>query len=226
MTINTYEIILRLIISVAIGGVIGLEREHSTRPAGFRTHILVTIGSTVVMIISALAFDPLGNGNDPMRLAANVITGIGFLGAGTIMQKDSDVKGLTTAASLWTCGGLGLAIGAGLYSLGIIAALIVVLTLSVLGRLDYKMSKIEMQLQIIRDLHFGGLEDIKTLLDSYDLTIAQIQVKKISKKSKNQDLIGDIYISLSTSSKKIGTLSRLVENIMALPGVNEVKIIK
>src|SRR5690554_2770579 len=106
LLISNVEIAIRLVLSVVLGGLIGLERESHGRPAGFRTHILVCIGSTLVMIISAYAFMEFSTGRpggyDPGRIAAQVISGIGFLGAGTIMREGANVRGLTTAASLWT----------------------------------------------------------------------------------------------------------------------------
>lgn len=130
------EIILRLLISGLIGAVIGYEREASGRPAGFRTNMLVGVGSCLMMVISiqiGLQYD----GSDPSRIAAQVVSGVGFLGAGTIMVKGGDVKGLTTAATLWVNAGIGMAIGAGLYFAGIATGVIVLLALIVFGRLNF-----------------------------------------------------------------------------------------
>ena len=109
------EIVLRLILAVAAGGLIGLEREIHGRAAGFRTQILVCLGSTLIMLISIYGFEQSGVGTtrDPARLAAQVVSGIGFLGAGTILREGTSIKGLTTAASLWVVAGIGLALGAG-----------------------------------------------------------------------------------------------------------------
>lgn len=126
----TYEVIvIRLVIATLIGGVIGIEREFTNRPAGFRTHILVTLGSTLIMLISLNSFWMDYNGGDPGRIAAQVVSGIGFLGAGSIIRNGNDVKGLTTAASIWVCGGLGLAVGSGMYFEAIVAASITLLSL-------------------------------------------------------------------------------------------------
>lgn len=116
--ISDKEIIIRLVLSVVLSGLIGLEREMRPRGAGLRTHILVSLGATLIMLTSLFVFDiykdkaPL----DPVRLAAGVITGIGFLCAGTIIRYGEAVKGLTTAASLWIVAGIGLALGCGFYS--------------------------------------------------------------------------------------------------------------
>ena len=109
------QVILRLTLSVVLSGVIGLERQLHRRSAGLRTHILVCLGSCLIMLTSLYVFDIYKDKTnlDPARIAAGVITGIGFLGAGTIMREKEGVKGLTTAASLWLVAGIGLAVGCG-----------------------------------------------------------------------------------------------------------------
>jgi len=110
------EITLKLLLAVALGGLIGLERESSHKPAGFRTNILICVGATMMMVLSGLIFQGKeGIENHLSRIAAGVITGIGFIGAGTIIQAGGIVVGLTTAATLWAVAGLGLVIGAGHY---------------------------------------------------------------------------------------------------------------
>ena len=112
------QIIVRLLIGAVLGGLVGFEREaHNRKIAGFRTHILVCVGATLIMLTSLYIFE-LYRGSvavDPGRIAAGVITGIGFLGAGTIIRSRVSVTGLTTAASLWTVSGIGLAVGCGFY---------------------------------------------------------------------------------------------------------------
>lgn len=132
------QIIFRLIIGALLGGFIGFERErHNKRIAGFRTHILVCVGSTLIMLTSLYIFDLYGNRApvDPARIAAGVITGIGFLGAGTIIRSSVSVTGLTTAASLWTVSGIGLAVGCGFYMAGFVTAIIVLAALYILRKL-------------------------------------------------------------------------------------------
>src|SRR5690554_2099366 len=131
------EIAVRLLLSLVLAGLIGLERESLGRPAGFRTHILVGMGSTLIMIVSMYAFLGFGIDNDPGRIAAQVVSGIGFLGAGTIMREGANIRGLTTAASLWTVAGIGLTVGAGLYFAAIVATILVVLTLVLLNKLEW-----------------------------------------------------------------------------------------
>lgn len=122
------EFVVRLIMGFILSGLVGIEREVSLKPAGLRTHILVGLGSTLLTILSLNAFA----GSDPARVAASIIIGIGFLGAGTIIKTKEKVIGLTTAATLWIVASIGVAIGAGFYILAIVAT---ILTFSVL-RLD------------------------------------------------------------------------------------------
>ncbi len=135
--ISEMDIVLRLVISCILGGLIGFERESLDRPAGLRTHILVCVGSTLMMIVSIYGFT--GNETvtkDPGRIAAQVVSGIGFLGAGTILREGLTVTGLTTAASLWVVAGIGLAIGGGLFFAGIAGTALVFLTLVFFGQVE------------------------------------------------------------------------------------------
>jgi len=128
------QIIIRLIVSVILSGLIGFERQIHKRTAGLRTHILVCLGSCLIMLTSLYVFDIYSNIStmDPSRIAAGVITGIGFLGAGAIIRERTEVKGLTTAASLWVVAGIGLAIGSGFYTGGIFTAILALIALHIL----------------------------------------------------------------------------------------------
>ena len=116
-SISIQEVLIRLLLAVLAGGIVGYQRERHERPAGLRTHILVALGSTVAMLVSAYGFRKVGFA-DPTRIASQVVVGVGFLGAGTIIRQGSLVIGLTTAASLWTVATAGLAFGLGWYSVG------------------------------------------------------------------------------------------------------------
>lgn len=136
------EILLRLACAMVVGLVIGIEREHTHRPAGMRTHVLVALGSCVVMIIGQMIFvqyRATGAMPDPARLGAQVISGVSFLGAGTIMREGVNVKGLTTAASIWTVACLGLAAGAGYYEVALAGMVMVFITLTVFEALQRKL---------------------------------------------------------------------------------------
>ena len=137
MNMITYEFVLRLFVAAMLGGVIGLEREYRAKEAGFRTHFLVALGSGLFMILSQFGFDDvLGHYEqvslDPSRIASQVVTGIGFIGAGTIIFQKHVVRGLTTAAGLWVTSAIGMTAGAGMYVLSIATTVLVLLCLEAL----------------------------------------------------------------------------------------------
>ena len=136
-----WDMVVKLLVAILLGSLIGLERETHGRPAGLRTHVLVCMGSTLFTIASYVIAGPqraVGPINDPGRIAAQIVTGIGFLGAGTIIHQGSVVRGLTTAASIWAVAAIGLAIGIGgsMMYLAIIASVLVFGTLYLMGRMD------------------------------------------------------------------------------------------
>ena len=142
---GSYElsILIKLFLAALAGGLVGLEREKHGRPAGMRTNLLVSLGACTIMIISEafyLKYGMYGGETtlrlDPSRTAAQIVTGIGFLGAGVIIKEGATVRGLTTAASLWVVAGLGMAFGMGFFSLGAISTVLVIISLIFLRKLD------------------------------------------------------------------------------------------
>lgn len=133
----TIEFVIRLVVAGAMGALIGLDREYRAKEAGYRTHFLVSLGSALIMIVSQYGFTEVlgreGIGLDPSRIAAQVVSGIGFIGAGTIILNKQIVRGLTTAAGIWATAGIGLAIGAGMYGLGVSATILTLIGLEVLS---------------------------------------------------------------------------------------------
>ncbi|ACB83740.1 MgtC/SapB family protein [Natranaerobius thermophilus] len=138
--ISPFEIVLRLVLGGILGGVVGFEREQHNRPAGFRTHILVCVGATLIMLVSIYTFTgpegEISRGADTARIAAQVVSGVGFLGAGTILRQGSTIRGLTTAASLWVVAGIGLAVGGGFYLGAFTATAVVMVSLYILGNVE------------------------------------------------------------------------------------------
>jgi putative Mg2+ transporter-C (MgtC) family protein len=132
------DVFIRLTLSILLSGLIGLERQFHRRSAGLRTHIMVSLGSCLIMLTSLFLFDIYKNiaPVDPSRIAAGVITGIGFLGAGTIIREKEGVRGLTTAASLWVVAGIGLSVGCGFYSAGVMSSFLALVVLLGLRRVD------------------------------------------------------------------------------------------
>ncbi|HEY4767891.1 MAG TPA: MgtC/SapB family protein [Candidatus Limnocylindria bacterium] len=122
----------RLAAGLVLGAVIGLERELHRQPAGFRTHSLVALGAALFTIVSAYGF--AGDGVDPTRIAAQIVSGIGFIGAGTILQHRGNIRGLTTAASLWSVAAIGMAAGAGLLVMAVIGTVLILVVLALLDR--------------------------------------------------------------------------------------------
>ena len=154
-----WETALRLVLSAVLGGLVGLERAWRKKPAGMRTHVMVCLGSALIMLISLYMAEHSRYGvTDPSRMAANVVVGLGFLGAGTIMHAKGSVQGLTTAASLWAVGGIGLAVGCGFYSAAILSLIIMLFTLHVLDRLEsYLVQRAGPRAKsAIKNLWFGG----------------------------------------------------------------------
>ena len=143
-----YEFILRIFVASLLGGIIGLEREYRAKEAGFRTHFLVALGSAVFMIVSAYGFgevsmDGMTSRWDVSRVAAQVVSGIGFIGAGTIIfrKQENMVSGLTTAAGLWVTAAIGLACGGGMYVLAIAASILVLVGLEAFNFFLHKIDK-------------------------------------------------------------------------------------
>ncbi len=208
--LNMVSVAVRLLMALVFGGVIGLERGANRHPAGFRTHILVCVGSTLAMMTNVYVFDLWGSVTDPVRLGAQVITGVGFLGAGTILLTGRHrIRGLTTAAGLWASACLGLAIGAGFYEGAIGGAIVIFVSLSLLPRLEnyaYRHSGIinlyievealRMYRAIIDGVRKEGLKIYEVHLDSGDTLMPGgvafvISIKRPKDKSE-EAIIGEL----------------------------------
>lgn len=158
------DLALKLFIAVLLGGAIGLERQIAGKPAGLRTNILICLGSALMMDLSINLTGADGRVGDPARLAAQVITGIGFLGAGTIMQSKGTITGLTSAATIWAVAAIGLSIGAGFYVEGLGTAAMVMMVLLVIGNLEHKLVRtsrtIPMTVRSAPNTEFSPLEQL------------------------------------------------------------------
>ncbi len=215
------ENIIRLLVAMVLGGIIGFERELHDRPAGLRTHILVCVGSALVMIVSqhvSLSFaDKLQS--DPARIAAQVVSGIGFLGAGTIMREGATVRGLTTAASLWISAALGLAAGAGLYVYAAFASVLTLIALSLMSQMEHYLalqrSKGEVSL-IARDRP-GLLGQIGSVLGELELNIVGVRLTPHG----DEEVQINFYVDYSSQTEKLD----LLEQLEKIPGL-EVKQMK
>ena len=173
-------VLQRLLLITVLAGAIGFERERHGRAAGFRTHILVGLGSCLMMMTGLYLMEALAGRVelDPARIGAQVVSGIGFLGAGTILRYRSSVRGLTTAASLWAVAGTGLAIGSGFLWGGIFSGLIVLVVLFGFGRLERSMRHDWYQTLVIETMGSGhDLAQIRTLLAEYDIEIRDFDIR-------------------------------------------------
>ena len=194
-------IAIELIFAAVFAGIIGWEREYHGHAAGFRTHILVSIGACLIMILSISA--PAFNGvttRDPARLAAQVVSGIGFLGAGTIIQTGTDIKGLTTAATIWICGAIGLAVGSGYFSGAIIATVVSIVTLVLLTKIEIKINKRLPRIVLLIKSETSVLKDIMELSKSYDINVRDIHSNIFTDKTGTQLYHITIYLSKKSFS--------------------------
>lgn len=212
------EVILKLLLSLALGGIVGYEREYKSRPAGLRTHILVCIGAALVQITAINYFknSPITNG-DPMRLGAQVISGIGFLGAGTIIKEGASIKGLTTAASLWVVGCIGLAVGSGMYFEATAATILIYVALKGFKRIEDNMAKSKkfINLEITAKNTPGMIGKIGNLFGEHEISIDNIEI------SDSDD--ERVMIFLTLKLKHLIPIEELVEDIVKIQGIQGVK---
>jgi len=208
---TSMAILVRILVSALLGGLIGIERELHGCAAGLRTHILVCVGSTLFMmtsIIVAIDFSHVGD-VDPSRIAAGVVTGIGFLGAGAIMRYGASVRGLTTAASIWAVAAVGLATGAAMYEAAGMTT-VVCLAVLILSRLEERMElnrpAKKLKIVIFANDSSGKAEDIKNIIDTYGGKVK----KMVSKNRKGErELIFDLVLARSYRKDILFELSSL-----------------
>ncbi|MDM5336386.1 MgtC/SapB family protein [Fictibacillus enclensis] len=215
------EMIARLFIAGILGALVGFEREKRFKEAGLRTHFLVAVGSALVMIVSKYAFfDVVNNGTielDPSRIAASVISGVGFLGAGTILVQRQSVQGLTTAAGLWSTAGIGLAIGSGMYIVSICGTLLVLIGLEVLSRLFKSYFPKSHKLNI----HAHSNEVIPKVLDT--LTVHHLQVITYQVKVRSTDQQNYYAIDFQLKSEKAVNSNDILKALQSIQEIERVK---
>ena len=211
---------LRIVCAVVIGGIIGIERSIKNRPAGLRTYMLVCVGACLIMMTNQYIYQ-MTNTGDPMRLGAQVVSGIGFLGAGTIIvTKHSQIKGLTTAAALWAAAGVGLALGIGFYEAALVAALAIYCTLTILHTLERKVNRktrvVEVYVEIRRDV---SLRLIIESLRGLDLVIENLQPER----DASEDDIRAYILTLQSKNRRDNL--RLMEEIQDINGITYIEIL-
>jgi putative Mg2+ transporter-C (MgtC) family protein len=213
------EVAIRLLIALALTGIIGWERERLRKPAGFRTHILVGLGACLVMMVSLAMADLYPNPLqrvDPGRIAAQVVVGIGFLGAGTILRsKEGIVSGLTTAASLWVVSGIGLAVGCGFYRGAFLTTALVMIVLFFMNRVDDYVDSTRYHMVMV---HAGMsshlIENVKGVLREFKVRIVDTDVQIPSSTEK--------LIVLHFRPIHVDQGKAIAESLSKLPGIKEV----
>ena len=216
------EVVIRLLLAAALGSVIGLERERLLWAAGLRTHMLVSVGSTLVMIVSAYGFAGVVNtpgvSLDPSRVAAQVVSGIGFLGAGTILLRQEVIRGLTTAASLWAVAAIGLAVGGGLYFPAVAATALILLILLGLKPLERRLfaGHRELQSVIVRlDPARTSRAQVETAVGKAKVPVRQFRA--VAGSSPTEEAI-----ELVVAPDSVEEMAGLVAFLNRLPGVRSV----
>lgn len=201
---------IELICATLFSGIIGYERETNGHAAGLRTHILVSLGACLIMIvsISAPGFSS-STTRDPARLAAQVVSGIGFLGAGTIIQNGTNVRGLTTAATIWLCGGIGLACGSGYFSGAIITTLVSLITLILLLKMEIKISKQLPRITMIVSSNSNVLKDIMELSNTFEVDIRDIRSTII----KQKDGTSNCQLTILLSKRSLINIEAFAEEL-------------
>ena len=209
---------VRIFAAVLIGGILGMERGMKNRPAGLRTYMLVCVGACVIMLTNQFIFQSAGTG-DPVRMGAQVVSGIGFLGAGTIIvTRRNQIKGLTTAAGLWSAAGVGLALGVGFYEAAIAGTLAVFVVMTLLQKFDKKLHRRSKQLEAYIELSSISLGDFLRTMREENVEVSDVQREYGEEESDGVRA----YIATLKGKKRLSH-TELMEKILAIPGVEFVE---
>lgn len=211
------DVSARLLVAAVLGAAVGFEREVHGHPAGMRTHLLVSLGSGAFTVLSIVGFGVAGSpGVDPSRVAAQIVSGIGFLGAGAIIKDGFSVRGLTTAASLWATAAVGMAAGASHYVVAVVATAIIVISLWPLRRLADRVHGMEKELRQLR-MQVAGLDTIAEV--SRTLTDHQVEILSIETEAEGErGFMVEIGVRVRSAARLPDALAR----IEALPGVGPI----
>jgi putative Mg2+ transporter-C (MgtC) family protein len=214
---SSIDLLLRLLLAIGLGGAIGFERELSDKPAGFRTNILICLGAALFtqmsILIATVGAVPAGAG-DPTRIAAQIVSGMGFLGAGTILQARGSVRGLTTAATLWTVAAIGMTVGAGAYSLAIGATILVIVVLVLLGQIERLIlhRSFEKIVQVAFEPRSDFLETVGGIFSAAGFRAEALDVEKR----------GGAYIATFRTSGPRNRWQAALSSLLQSPGVHKV----
>ncbi len=213
--LNIYSVTMRIILAMICGGIIGLERSRKNRPAGFRTYMIVCVSSALVMMTNQYIYNNF-TGSDPARLGAQVISGIGFLGAGTIMVTSrSQIKGLTSAAGLWASACMGLAIGVGFYSGAVMVALVVFVVITFFKKIDYIMTSTNRIINVYTS--FGSVEQLDKFIVFCKQTGFRIRDIEITKDAVQHE-VSVIAIFTLEANKRISHID-IIQKLSSFEGL-------
>ena len=217
--LNYISVIMRILLAAMIGGLIGLERESKNRPAGFRTYTLVSVGACLVMMTNQYMFGLYQSG-DPARLGAQVISGVGFLGAGTILvTRNNQVRGLTTAAGLWTSACVGLALGTGFYTGALVVGVVLMLVMILFRPLNNVLQRKNGIMRLYA--HFDGSDDIDTFLRECKVEkVAVVDMQPLMQKDAEK---GGIVVLIEMKHVREAGHEELVRKFSALRGVRHME---
>ena len=219
MTLNTpvLDILLRLGLALILGGVVGFERERDSQPAGLRTHMILVLGACLAAIIS----EEMGArfGSDPTRLAAQVISGIGFLGAGAILRFGFNIKGLTTATTLWTMAIVGLAVGFGYYLLGALTTVFMIIILTIMNVIEKKFVRINLIRNIVVDVDYqdGIIRTVRKAISNIAVKVVSFSVRKSVRSSR-------LRLTIVAQFRRSESVEDLVELLSKIEGLRSIKI--
>ena len=223
--LNLTSMVVRVVLAIVIGGTLGIERGRKNRPAGFRTYILVCLGAALVMMTNQFVYE-YHNASDPVRLGAQVISGIGFLGAGTIILTGrKQIKGLTTAAGLWTAACLGLAIGIGFYEGAIIGGVAIVFTVSGLQKLDNWMRRRSKYLDVYIEYN-GYKNSFSDFLqyakeNQFEVTNIQVSQEEMIHKEKDKQKTVCYIVTIVSDVKR--THAEMIDILMQAKGIQYIE---
>jgi putative Mg2+ transporter-C (MgtC) family protein len=220
--ISEVQIILRVLLGAVLGAVIGFERERDNQPAGLRTHMILVIGATLAMVLSVnlgYLFARPGTPADPARLAAQVISGIGFLGAGAILRYGFNVKGLTTATSLWTMAIVGMAVGAGYYLIGVFTTALMLIVLGLLNIIENRWvrTSISRFISIEADYTKGVVKTVRHIVQEFSDSLTSFNIQKEFKDKL-------LHIQVVARISRDQTLEELIEALSDIDGVKSLKV--
>ncbi|SDI05888.1 putative Mg2+ transporter-C (MgtC) family protein [Alteribacillus persepolensis] len=223
---EAYTIIIRILAAAFLAGLIGIEREYKRHPAGFRTHLLVGTGACLVMVMALFGFQEYMHANeeivryDPSRLASYVVSGVGFLGAGTIIVQGVSIKGLTTAASIWVVAAIGLAAGAGMFFAAVFTTIVVLLSLFFLNNVDrfFRSTARPEKMEIIVEQEKAVLSKIIEALEDNDISVKKVVGSR--DEGKENTFAYHLHVQSPNALKR----AQLHEKILLMDGVKEIKM--